>query len=99
MSNQTVVIVGAGGKMGARAAAKIGNEPRYSVLMCESDSGKARRLEEQGFHVTPLDDALAVADFVLLAVPDAVIGRIASDAAPRMKPGSTLIMLDAAAAY
>jgi D-apionate oxidoisomerase len=36
---------------------------------------------------------------VVLAVPDAVIGAIARDAVPRMKPGSALIMLDAAAAY
>ena len=99
MTNQSVVIVGAGGKMGARAADKIGNEPGFGVLMCESSPEKARALEEKGFRVTPLDEALAVADFVLLAVPDAVIGRIAAGATPRMKPGSTLIMLDAAAAY
>jgi ketol-acid reductoisomerase len=99
MANQTVVIVGAGGKMGARAAAKIGHEAGFAVLMCETDSQKARALEEQGFRVTPLHEALAAADFVMLAVPDAVIGSIASDAVPTMKIGGTLIMLDAAAAY
>jgi hypothetical protein len=99
MANQTVVIVGAGGKMGARAAGKIGNEPGFDVLMCESNAEKASALEQQGFRVTPLDEALAAADFVLLAVPDAVIGRIATGAAPRMKTGASLIMLDAAAAY
>ena len=99
MADQTVVIVGAGGKMGVRAAGKIGNEPGFLVRMCESDPAKARGLEEKGFQVTPLPEALAAADFVLLAVPDAVIGRIASDAVPRMKSGSTLVMLDAAAAY
>jgi hypothetical protein len=85
--------------MGARAAAKIGRQPEYRVLLCESDPGRARRLEEEGFRVTPLEQALGEADFVVLAVPDALIGRIAAEAVPNMKPGSTLIMLDAAAAY
>jgi len=99
MSEQTVVIVGAGGKMGARAAQKIGNGRGWRVLMCEANAEKARGLEEQGFRVTPLAEALADADFAVLAVPDALIGRIASDAVPKMKIGGTLIMLDAAAAY
>ncbi len=99
MSDRTVVIVGAGGKMGARAAEKIGRQSGFGVLLCESNPEKARALQEGGFQVTPLDDALQQADFVVLAVPDAVIGRIATDAVPRMKTGSTLIMLDAAAAY
>lgn len=99
MSQKTVVIVGAGGKMGHRAAEKIGLASGYRVLMCESDPAKARALVEEGFTVPPLDAALAEADFAVLAVPDAVIGRIACAAVPKMKPGSTLIMLDAAAAF
>jgi hypothetical protein len=99
MNEQSVVIVGAGGKMGARAAQKIGNQPGFRVVMCEANVEKARTLEQQGFQVTPLVEALANADFAVLAVPDALIGRIASDAVPKMKPGGTLIMLDAAAAY
>jgi D-apionate oxidoisomerase len=99
MSISTVVIIGAGGKMGARAAEKIGRQTGYRVLMCESDPEKARGLTEGGFTVTPLDEALAAADFAVLAVPDAVIGKVATHAVPRMKAGSTLIMLDAAAAY
>jgi D-apionate oxidoisomerase len=97
--SQTVVIVGAGGKMGARAAQKIGKDGGWRVLMCEADAAKARGLEEQGFRVTPLAEALGEADFAVLAVPDALIGRIATDAVPKMKAGGTLIMLDAAAAY
>ena len=99
MTQKTVVIVGAGGKMGARAADKIGGHSEYRVLMCEGHADKARGLEERGFTVTPLAAGLAEADFVVLAVPDAAIGAISRDAVPRMKPGSTLIMLDAAAAY
>jgi hypothetical protein len=42
---------------------------------------------------------MAAADFVVMAVPDALIGRIARALVPLMKSGATLIMLDAAAAY
>jgi D-apionate oxidoisomerase len=94
-----VAIVGAGGKMGARAAGKIGLGAGYRVLMCESDGARAHALAGQGFEVTPLAKALAEADFAVLAVPDALIGQIAHDCAPLMKQGSTLIVLDAAAAY
>jgi hypothetical protein len=91
---RTVAIIGAGGKMGARAAEKIGRHPQYRVLLCENNPERAR-----GLDVTPLDAALQESDFAILAVPDALIGRIASGAAPLMKSGAMLVMLDAAAAY
>jgi len=99
MQQQTVVIVGAGGKMGARAVEKIGKETRFRVLLCESDALRARELERDGFQVIPTESALPQADFVVMAVPDALIGRIATQLVPHMKDGSTLIMLDACAAY
>jgi len=51
-------------------------QPGFSVLMCESDPEKARALTAKGFAVTALAEALAEADFVFLAVPDAVIGAV-----------------------
>lgn len=85
--------------MGLRAAEKIGSQPGFSVLMCESHPERARGLADKGFAVTELSSALAEADFVFLAVPDALIGTISNQAAPLMKSGAMLIMLDAAAAY
>ncbi len=85
--------------MGARAAEKLTSMPQYLVHLCESDAQKAQALESAGFHTTPLDAAVPVADFVVLAVPDALIGRIARQLTPHMKPAATLVMLDAAAAY
>ncbi len=96
---KTVAVIGAGGKMGARAAEKIGFIDTYKVLLCESDTGRAQALEQKGLQVTATAPAMAAADFAVMAVPDALIGRIAYDLAPQMKHGSTLIMLDAAAAY
>ena len=95
----TVVIVGAGGKMGHRAVEKLAGNPAYKVLACEKDPERIRALQEEGLEVAPLEAALAEADFVLMAVPDALIGRIARELVPQMKRDATLIMLDAAAAY
>jgi hypothetical protein len=97
--NQVVAIIGAGGKMGMRAADKLGAERRYEICLCETDPRKAGALETAGFRVTSLDIALPQADFVVLAVPDALIGRIARQITPQMKRSAALIMLDAAAAY
>ncbi|MBE0656634.1 MAG: NAD(P)-binding domain-containing protein [Bryobacteraceae bacterium] len=94
-----VAIIGAGGKMGFRAAQKIGSQSGFIVLMCESHPGRAAELAANGFPVAALPDALAEADYVFLAVPDALIGAISCQAEPLMKPGAMLIMLDAAAAY
>ncbi|NWF85046.1 MAG: hypothetical protein HXY18_14605 [Bryobacteraceae bacterium] len=91
---KSVAIIGAGGKMGARAVDKLSAANRWRLLLCESDPSKAAALA-----TTPLDEAMQSADHVVMAVPDALIGRISRDLVPRMKQGGTLIMLDAAAAY
>lgn len=96
---KTVAVIGAGGKMGARAAEKIGFSDAWQVLLCESDAGRARALEEKGLRVTRLEEAMGTADFAVMAVPDALIGSIARRLVPLMKDGATLVMLDAAAAY
>lgn len=95
----SVAIIGAGGKMGARATEKIASGQTWDVLLCESDASKAAALRSQGLTVTPSAEAMAKADFVVMAVPDALIGAIARELVPQMKAGGTLIMLDAAAAY
>ncbi len=101
MSNASTVVavIGAGGKMGLRAAEKLTASPGYRVLLCESNPERARALEERNWKISGFEEALAQADFVLLAVPDAVIGSLARQAAVLMKAGAMLIMLDAAAAY
>jgi hypothetical protein len=96
---ESVAVIGAGGKMGARAAEKIGFSDAYNVLLCESDADRAKSVEDLGLKITPTSEAMAIADFVVMAVPDALIGLIARQLVPQMKLGGTLIMLDAAAAY
>jgi hypothetical protein len=96
---KTVAVIGAGGKMGARAAEKIGLSKVFDVLLCESNQARAGALESKGLKVTPTEEAVAAADFIVMAIPDALIGTIARQLVPLMKAGATLIMLDAAAAY
>jgi len=93
-----VAILGAGGKMGARALEKLA-PAGHKLLLCEADAHKAGELRDRGFEVTPAEQAAREADFVLMAVPDALIGQIARRLIPLLKPGGVLIMLDAAAAY
>jgi hypothetical protein len=85
--------------MGARAVDKIEAASGFRVLLCERDSVKAAAIESAGKRVTTLDDAVHEADFIVLAVPDELIGSISHAIVPRMKSGAALMALDAAAAY
>ena len=46
-----------------------------------------------------MEDVVPQADYVLLAIPDVLIGKVSADIIPRMKPGALIIGLDPAAAY
>jgi hypothetical protein len=96
---KTIVIVGAGGKMGFRASEKLGLKDGYRAILCENDPERAGALRGRGFRVDPIEGVLGDADFVVLAVPDEAIGTLSHAFIPQMKPGSALIALDAAAAY
>lgn len=93
-----VAILGAGGKMGLRATEKLAGAG-CRLLLCEADPQKAEALRSRALEVMPAEEAAQEADFVFMAVPDALIGTIARQMVPLLKPGAVLIMLDAAAAY
>jgi hypothetical protein len=46
-----------------------------------------------------MEEAVPVSDVVIMAVPDALLGKISHDVVPHMKEGATFILLDPAAAY
>jgi hypothetical protein len=94
----SVALFGAGGKMGCRLADNLVRTD-YSMLYVEPyESGQAR-LAERGLAVTEASTAAKEADIVILAVPDNRIGEVAHEVVPLMKPGASLIFLDAAAPY
>jgi hypothetical protein len=95
----TVALMGAGGKMGCRLTDNLKDHPDYEMLYVEvSEVGQAR-MAEKGVTATPQDEALARAQVVILAVPDARIGEISHSIVPKLQPGAMLIGLDPAAAY
>ncbi len=92
----TIAVVGAGGKMGCRLADNF-IKSTYSVSYVEISPTGIENLRQRQLSVTKLEDAVPVADVVILAVPDVAIGQVAAVVVPAMKPGSLLMTLDPAA--
>ncbi|WP_227319332.1 phosphogluconate dehydrogenase C-terminal domain-containing protein [Acidisoma silvae] len=94
-----VALLGAGGKMGVRLATNLKGS-RFDVDHVEvSDVGRERLKAAIGVDCVDMDVALAQADVVLMAVPDRLIGKIAHSIIDKVRPGTALIVLDAASPY
>ncbi len=94
-----IALLGAGGKMGVRLATNLRGS-RFTVEHVEvSAAGRERLRETIGAECVEADAALAGADVVVLAVPDRLIGTVAHEIIGRVRPGTALIMLDAAAPH
>ena len=95
----SIALFGAGGKMGCRLAKNLKGS-RFDVRHVEvSDAGKARLQNELGISTVDADAALDGADVVILAVPDTAIGKVAASINDRLKPGTMVVALDAAAPF
>ena len=95
----TIALLGAGGKMGVRLSRNLLGSP-YRVRHVEvSEAGRERLRRETGCVCVDEAAALDAADVVVMAVPDARIGRILGGFVHRLRPGTAVIMLDAAAPY
>lgn len=94
-----IALLGAGGKMGVRLAANLKGSP-YTVDHVEiSEDGRRRLSEAVGVDCIDRATALAAADVVVMAVPDRLIGRIAHEIVPGLRPGTVVVILDAAAPH
>jgi hypothetical protein len=94
-----VALFGAGGKMGVRLSRNLARSD-YEVAHVEiSPEGRERLKAETGFDCVDPDQALSDADIVVLAVPDRLIGKILHGLVDKLRPGSAVIMLDAAAPH
>ncbi|MBZ7926397.1 NAD(P)-binding domain-containing protein [Ensifer adhaerens] len=95
----SIALFGAGGKMGYRLAKNLKGS-RFDVRHVEvSEAGKARLANELGIACVTADEGLKGADVVILAVPDTVIGKVASAIADKLQPGTMVVALDAAAPF
>jgi hypothetical protein len=96
----TIALFGAGGKMGMRLGRSLRGDEEYRVLYVEpSETGRKRLSEELGASAISGEDAAREADVVILAVPDTLIGRVATEVVPLVRPGVLIMTLDPAAAY
>ena len=92
-----VALFGAGGKMGYRLASNLKGS-RFETRHVElSDAGRKRLKDDLGVDTVSADVALEGADVVVLAVPDTLIGRVATELSPKLKAGTMVVVLDAAA--
>ncbi len=95
----SIALFGAGGKMGARLSKNLMGSA-YQVRHVEvGEVGRQRLRDELGIECQSLDDALNGVDVVILAVPDTLIGKLAADIAPKLKAGTMVMTLDAAAPF
>jgi hypothetical protein len=94
----TIALFGAGGKMGSRISDNL-KKTDYRTLHVEVSPAGQENLRKRGLSAVPKEQALRECDVVILAVPDNVIGKVAADVVPHLKPGAMLICLDAAAPY
>lgn len=95
----TIALFGAGGKMGCRLSKNLMGS-RFSVRHVEvSETGKGRLKSELGISTIAPDAALAGADVAILAVPDTVIGKVATQISPQLTKGTMVVVLDAAAPF
>jgi hypothetical protein len=95
----SIALFGAGGKMGYRLAKNLKGS-RFDVRHVEiSDVGKARLKDDLGLSTVDVDAALNGVDVVILAVPDTHIGKVAAGIADKLKAGTMVVALDAAAPF
>ncbi|MEY9165198.1 hypothetical protein ABIE78_003317 [Sinorhizobium fredii] len=95
----SIALLGAGGKMGCRLAKNL-KHSHFDVRHVEvSETGKARLAKELGLETVSIDTALEGAEVVILAVPDTVIGKVAAGIVDKLRPGTMMIVLDAAAPF
>lgn len=96
---ETIALFGAGGKMGVRLSKNL-LRTDYVVRHVEPSAvGRERLKAETGLACVDADQAIDNADVVILAVPDTLIGRISHEIAPKLRPGTMVMLLDAAAPF
>ena len=95
----SIALFGAGGKMGWRLARNLRGS-RYDVRHVEvSEVSEARLKSDFGIKCLSAEEAVDDAEAVILAVPDTAIGKVAASISDRLKSGTMVMALDAAAPF
>ncbi len=86
--------------MGMRLGANLANAASFETMHVEvSEEGQKRVRDAYGVDCVAPDTALEGADVIVLAVPDTVIGKVATNIIDKIKPGAMLFCLDGAAPF
>jgi len=95
----SIALFGAGGKMGYRLASNLKGS-RFDVRHVEvGEAGRERLRSGLGLACVGPAEGLEGAEVAILAVPDTVIGKVASGIVKDLAPGTMIIILDAAAPF
>ena len=94
-----IALFGAGGKMGYRLASNLKPAPFEVHHVERSPAGQEHLKSGLGLECVPAHEALQGAEVVILAVPDTAIGKVAASIAGELKPGTMVMVLDAAAPF
>ena len=96
---EKIALFGAGGKMGVRLSSNL-LKTDYRVSHVEPGAAGQKRLKDElGIECVSADVAIDGADVVILAVPDTLIGKLSHEIAPKLRPGTMVMTLDAAAPF
>lgn len=94
-----IALFGAGGKMGIRLGSNLKKAGADVRPVEVSDVGRERLKTILGYEPVEAATAIQDADIVVLAVPDTLIGKVATGMIHDLKPGTMVIILDAAAPF
>jgi hypothetical protein len=94
-----IALLGAGGKMGCRIIDHLKSDGSWRLLCIEVSPAGLRNLADRGVKAAESSEALPQADIAVLALPDRVLGKVAHEAVPKLKPGTLVVTLDPAAAH
>ena len=94
----TVAIIGAAGKMGGRILNNLLKCDEYELLLCEKSQAGIDALQQRGLSIIDSAEGVAQADISIFAVPDAMMRKVSDELVPHARSGSTIILLDPAAA-
>jgi D-apionate oxidoisomerase len=95
----TIALFGAGGKMGMRLGLNLKNAGATVRHVEVSPVGREKLKLGLGYDAVEPTIAIAGADVIILAVPDTHIGKVANTFVKDLRPGTMVMILDAAAPY
>jgi hypothetical protein len=93
-----VCLVGAGGKMGMRLTHNLKDHTDYQMSYLETGAEGKEKLRALNISPGREEDLIPEADVVILAVPDAILGKVSEQVVPAMRSNAALITLDPACA-